>query len=288
MRLVVRIWIVLCLVLSWGRCMGQSVFSYTTGDVLVPVAAGDSARGFLLRPIGKRPCGGWPAVLLLHDHGAYYALGARKFWNKRWVEKYYDGQSIADTLASHGYVVLTVDARYWGERKSQLSQRQYYDSLKGEWFELVLLDDKACVDYLCGLQYVNAHRIAACGFSMGAYRAWQLAAEDRRIKVCCAANWMTTLAKNRQNESWLSMRRPQMDNVEFYAIASRICPRAFLLQYGQQDHLFPVSAVDTCIQNIRQAYHKKSSRFETKAYDAKHCFTRQHMADWLVFLKNHL
>lgn len=288
MRRINLIWIVLCFALITGRCMGQSVFCYSTYEIRVPVAEGDSAQGLLFCPQGKHPCRGWPAVLLLHDHGAYYALGAQKFRDKKWLDKFYDGQYIADTLAAHGYVVLTLDARYWGERKSLLSQRDYYDSLRGEWYELTLRDDRASVDYLCRLPYVNPHRIAACGFSMGAYRAWQLAAEDRRIKVCCAANWMTTLAQNRQNESWLSMRRPKMDSVEFYTIASRIYPRAFLLQYGKQDHLFPVNAVDSCVQNIHQSYYKKTTRFEAKGYDAKHCFTRQHMADWLVFLKNQL
>ncbi|MBR6017300.1 MAG: alpha/beta fold hydrolase [Paludibacteraceae bacterium] len=261
------IWIVLCLALFPGRSIGQSI---------------------LLVPEGKQPCGGWPAVLLMHDHGAYYELGAQKFRDERWVNKFYDGQYIADTLVAHGYVVLAVDARYWGSRRSTLSQTAYYDSLQGEWFNLTLRDDQASIDYLQSLPYVNPRRIAACGFSMGAYRAWQLAAEDRRVRVCCAANWMTTLTQNRQNDSWLSMRRPQLDSVEFYTIAPRIYPRAFLLQYGTEDHLFPVSAVDTCVSHLSQTYRFRPRRFEAKAYRAKHRFTRQHMVDWLDFLKKHL
>lgn len=286
MRRLKLIWIVLCLVLFSGRCMGQSCFS--THEVRVPVAQGDTAKGFLFIPMGARPAGGYPAVLLLHDHGAYFRLGAEKFMDSTWTAKFYEAQCLPHLLAAEGYVVLSIDARYWGSRQSELTQPQYYDSLDGQWFNLILQDDQACIDYLCQMPEVNPRRIAACGFSMGAYRAWQLTAADRRIRVCCAANWMTTLALNRRNDSWCAMRRPEMDEREFYDIASRIYPRAFLLQYGLQDHLFPLAGVDTCVSHIRHAYRYRPSRFCVRSYDGKHRFTRQHMVDWLDFLKKHL
>ena len=68
----------------------------------------------------------FPAVLLLHDHGAHFSIGKEKMVRPfggsictradadDWAEKCYDKQYVGDYLASHGYVVLAVDALFWG------------------------------------------------------------------------------------------------------------------------------------------------------------------------------
>ncbi|MEE0951467.1 MAG: hypothetical protein U0L62_04585, partial [Paludibacteraceae bacterium] len=85
---------------------------------------------------------GWPAVLLLHDHGARYEKGWQKVIGNN-PEPYYSGMAIGDSLAAHGYVVLCVDALYWGNRRSALPQRLFSDSLgTGKWFEQILREDK--------------------------------------------------------------------------------------------------------------------------------------------------
>ena len=124
---------------------------------------------------------------------------------RQWADKYFDGVFLADSLASMGYVVLVSDALYWGERSSadarrwsELTygnkrdqavkdtvrslkakvyegQRQVYDSLMARdviWAEKILRDDVASVNVLKSLPYVDADRIGAFGFSMGAHRCW--------------------------------------------------------------------------------------------------------------------
>ena len=241
----------------------------------------------VLVPEGPMPRHGWPAVLLLHDHGARFDKGWEKVIGAN-PEPYYSGMAIGDSLAAHGYVVYCADALYWGSRRSQLTQRQFSDSLggPGAWYAQVLADDKAGVSYLCSLPYVDSTRIAAAGFSYGAYRAWNMAAEDRRVAVCIASHWMTTLAQNRYNDSWLSMcRNPQRP---FAEIAAEIAPRALLLQYGLNDRLFPVSAVDTCVAYIDSVYAERGGAFEAEAYECGHVFTHEHLLRWLVWLKKHL
>ena len=155
----------------------------------------------------------------------------------------------------------------------------------GEWYKRVLVEDQQSVTYLRSLPYVDSTRIAAAGFSYGAYRAWNLASEDPRIKVCLAAHWMTTLAQNRYNDSWLCMaRKPQRP---FEQIAATIAPRPFLLQYGSQDKLFPVSAVDSCIHYIDSVYEHAPS-FQVEKYECGHVFTHEHLQNWLIWLKKHL
>ena len=263
----------------------------------------------LLVPQGEMPEKGWPAVLLLHDHGARFEKGWQKVIGSN-PEPYYSGMAIGDSLVAHGYVVYCADALYWGSRHSNLTQRQFSDSLGGEgmWYAQVLVDDKAGVTYLRSLPYVDSTRIAAAGFSYGAYRAWNLASEDPRVHVCIAAHWMTTLAQNRYNDSWLCMCRKgiyplnqsQITNhklpiTNFAAVAANIAPRPFLLQYGTQDKLFPVSAVDSCEHYIDSVYQMTNYQlqitnhaFRSEKYACGHIFTHEHLKNWLIWLKMHL
>ncbi|MBO7646005.1 MAG: hypothetical protein J6S52_03220, partial [Prevotella sp.] len=69
-----------------------------------------------------------PAVLMLHDHGAHFAIGKEKMVRpfgvdsvitadaQQWVEACYDGRYVGDELARKGYVVLSFDALFWGDR----------------------------------------------------------------------------------------------------------------------------------------------------------------------------
>lgn len=271
---------------------------YTVRSVLVPVAEGDTAMGYLLTPRGRRPKGGWPAIVCLHDHGAHYTIGRDKCVHplkgdsliedaEQWVNKVYTGQFVGDSLARAGYAVLTIDARYWGNRHPSMLQTDYWYQTEKRWADLILADDIATVDYLTRVRGINKERIGCFGFSMGGFRAWQLAATDKRIKVCAASHWMTTLEANRINDSWCSMRRLDMDNVEFGTIAGGIAPRPLLLQYGTKDKLFPVPATLKAFDIIRSAY-GPTGLFSCMEYPAGHVFTPQHWVDLRVFLEKSL
>ena len=316
-----------------------SAVSYTKTLVQVPVAHGDTVPGYLLVPNNLLPSNGSPlastapAILALHDHGAWFTIGKEKLTSPldttkqaeslRWINKFYAGQFVADTLASRGYVVLVIDALYWGERPpsplkggdvntlsvdslKRLNKRlknaqpefyQAYLEKTGEvWFERILADDKACVDYLLSLPYVDPARIGVWGFSMGAYRAWQLAAEDSRIAFCAAANWMqrsvtetnshaetVTETHSDAAQSWQlknvsswSMYRPSKDSTTYAAIASRIAPRPFLLQYGMRDKLFP----DPVLKEGQWP------QLTIQAIDSEHRFTRTYLQLLLEWLRN--
>ena len=272
-----------CLFIAIGLFLSLSTFAAAP----VPVQQ-------LLVPEGPMPEKGWPAVLLLHDHGARFEKGWAKVIGPD-PEPYYSSMAIGDSLAAHGYVVYCADALYWGSRRSPLSQRQFSDSLggPGEWYARVLADDKAGITYLRSLPFVDSTRIAAAGFSYGGYRAWNLTAEDPRVAVCIASHWMTTLAQNRYNDSWLSMCRKHQR--PFEQIAAEIAPRPFLLQYGLNDRLFPVSAVDSCVAYIDSVYQMTNDKlpmtnhaFRAESYDCGHVFTHRHLLNWLLWLKKHL
>lgn len=300
---------------------------YTVEIVQVPVSHGDTASAYLLVPDLPAP---HPAVLILHDHGAHFSIGKEKLvspvWRseldsatnafvqqdaRMWASKYYDGMFVGDSLAKAGYVVLAIDALYWGERRAwadslplsdnrsrKLLQPSYYTRhlarYNEAWFETILADDCLSVDYLYSLPCVNTTRIAVFGFSMGAYRAWQLAAADPRIQACIASNWMTTKADHWGNPerptpadpSAFSMYFPAQ-SADYSIVASRIAPRPFLLLYGDRDPLFTPDSVRTAIRIIQDSYRQADadSSFIPQPMPYPHFFSRDHLQCVLRFLE---
>lgn len=301
----------------------------------VPLAHGDTAQGYLLLP--ETTSVALPAVVLLHDHGAYFSIGKEKMVyplcrvsedsthyahrcaeSRYWTEKYYEGMFLGDSLAAAGYVVLVIDACYWGERQrdSSMSGREqdikawnkrikynqpayYYRHLQtyGEtWFETILRDDRACVDYLCSLPQVDSMRIGVCGFSMGGFRAWQLAAVDARLKVCVAANWMTTKVDHLGVAGSPEPSRPSAyamyspDERDYPQIASQIVPRPFLLLCGDNDLLFPPDSVLKAVDAIRVRYSDAGATeyFRCVSIPTGHCFSNIHWQHTLRFFKENL
>ena len=96
---------------------------------------------YLLIPDGKGP---FPAVNVLHDHGAHLFIGKEKVIRplacedsvvindaEAWVQNY-EGQFFGDYLAQHGFVVFSSDAPMWGERgQKEGPRRDKYDMIAG-------------------------------------------------------------------------------------------------------------------------------------------------------------
>ena len=121
---------------------------YSVEKIAFNISAFDRASAYLLIPtIGKAP---YPAIVLMHDHGAKFSIGKEKMvrplkseekriiseYGKKlspngkpqleqtplieatdqWVKACYDGTYVGDYFASKGYIVLVTDALLWGER----------------------------------------------------------------------------------------------------------------------------------------------------------------------------
>ncbi|MCZ9340335.1 hydrolase, partial [Streptomyces sp. TRM76130] len=97
---------------------------YRRQSVTLSLTRHTRVRGSLLTPHGPGP---FPAVLLLHDHGARFDIGKEKFvrpWDdatrlasaQAWVDKLLGGRFVGDELARRGYAVLCLDALGWGDR----------------------------------------------------------------------------------------------------------------------------------------------------------------------------
>ena len=87
----------------------------TTPDIRVPA--------YVLIPKKARlPA---PGIVALHCHGGFYVWGKEKLVDTdrehpalaEYKQELYHGRSIASELARLGYVVIVIDAFYWGERR---------------------------------------------------------------------------------------------------------------------------------------------------------------------------
>ena len=182
---------------------------YTARKILFNVNAYSRISAYMLIPDGKGP---FPAVNMLHDHGGHLYIGKEKMVRPfdvdtavvndadNWVKKLYDGQYTGDYFARNGYVVFSADAPMWGERgREEGVDRSKYDIICGNMMMLgrdlsafMTYDDITGTEFLASLPEVDKSRIGCMGCSMGAYRAWMLAALSDKIAVAASICWMTT------------------------------------------------------------------------------------------------
>ncbi len=189
---------------------------------------------YLLVPEGGKPP--YPAVVAFHDHGGYFYFGKEKIVavNPEHVsltafkKTYYGGRSWASELARRGFVVMAIDAFYWGERRLQYADPapaawlkatagldpaspKYIDAVNHyleertpdliaqlafdgiNWIGIVNRDDRRSVDVLASLPFVDASRIGCAGLSGGGFRSTYLAGMDPRIRAAVVVGWMSTL-----------------------------------------------------------------------------------------------
>ncbi|MFF4271396.1 dienelactone hydrolase family protein [Streptomyces sp. NPDC001536] len=237
---------------------------YTRELVTLSLTRYEPVRGVLLTPHGPGP---FPAVLLFHDHGATFDIGKEKLirpWYddtrlasaQAWADKYFSGRFVGDELARRGYVVLCLDALGWGDRgplayaeQQALASNFYHlgSSLAG----LMAREDARAAGFLAGLDRVDDRRVAALGFSMGAYRAWQTAALTDSVSAAACVCWMTGLKEmmvpgnnTLRGQSSYYMLHPGLSRfLDFPDVASIAAPRPMLFFSGALDTLFPADGV---------------------------------------------
>ncbi len=288
---------------------------YRAEKIVFNVSDYSRVPAYLLVPDGEGP---FPAVLLLHDHGAHFSIGKEKMVRPfavadsvradadDWAEKCYDNQYVGDYLAENGYVVLALDALFWGERGRREGVR--YDSQQAlaanllqmgmSWGALITWDDIRSAEFLAGLPVVDKERVGAMGFSMGAHRAWMLSAATDAVKAAAAVCWMNTTDSlmtltNNQNKggSAYSMIIPGIRNqLDYPHVASIACPKPMLFINGLRDKLFPVEGAESAFATLRAVWESQSvgERLVTKFYDLPHFCSKEIQADLLEFFNQHL
>lgn len=284
--------------------------SYVARRIEFNVTADSRVAALLLLPKGAGP---FPAALALHDHGARFDIGKEKLvrpWGdaareaaaQQWAARYFSGRFPGDELARRGHVVLAVDALCWGERsmpgfgrEAQQALAANFFNLGRSWAGLIAQEDARAAQFLAGLPEVDARRVAAVGFSMGALRAWQVAALSEHITAALASGWMATLPGlmvpgNNQlkgQSAWAMLHPGLARYLDYPDLAALAAPKPLLVYAGAQDPLFPPAAVEPALAKLRRAWAAwgGAERLETRVWPGGHQFdaAQQDAAfDWLA------
>lgn len=202
----------------------------------------------------------YPAVLLLHDHGAEFRIGKEKWFSQSeklaisqpWSQRYFEGEFFADQLAAAGFMVLAGDAPGFGQRGPlQYDQQQQLaanmQAHGGSLAGLIALEDLQMAQFLASQAEVDPTQVSAVGFSFGAYRVWQLAALSNVIQRAVGVGWFNELAALRTEEgnfskgqtSWLMIHPGLFRQLDIPDIAALASPKPLLIINGAKDLLMP-------------------------------------------------
>lgn len=285
---------------------------YKAHKICVNLSGYSRVSAYLLVPDGKGP---FPAIVMFHDHGAHFSIGKEKMVRPfhvadtvladadEWSVKCYDGQYTGDYYARNGYVVLSADALFWGDRGRKEGVR--YDSQQAlsanllqlgmSWGALIAWDDIRSVDFIATLPYVDTERIAVLGFSMGAHRAWMTAAATDKVKAAVAVCWMNTTDSlmtltNNQNKggSAYSMIIPNLRRyLDYPHVASLACPKPMFFINGTRDKLFPVEGVKEAYRQMHEVWDSQQAgdKLLTRFYDSPHFFSKEMQEETLRFFR---
>jgi dienelactone hydrolase len=273
-----------------------------------------------------------PAIVDLHSHGGMFLFGKEKVIdlgrNHPVMESYhqanYDGRPTATALVRRGYVVISIDAFFFGERRLLLDEDLQYGWDRGRysredaqhlnqkcrvkettlvktlalagltWPGIVFWDDMRTVDYLETRKEVDPRRIGCLGISMGGYRSAYLAALDERIKAACVVGFMSTvrpmMKAHIDTHSWVHFLPGLHQLLDLPDVASLAAPRPLLVQQCSQDRLFPAEAMKDAVTHITAVYEKAGARdrFVGRFYDEPHRFSREMQDDAFAWLDGQL
>ena len=282
--------------------------------------------------IPKNLRGPAPAMVDLHSHGGMFLFGKEKVVdlgnNHAAMTSYhvenYDGRPTATTLVRRGYVVITIDACMFGERRVMLDadlklgwDRSQYSlsdvtrlnqvcrtkeativkalTLAGAtWPGVVFWDDIRTVDYLLTRAEVDPNRIGCQGVSMGGYRALFLAALDTRIRAACVVGFMSTvrpmLHAHVDTHSFVHFLPAIHRYLDWPDVASLTAPRSLMVLQCSQDQLFPLAGMKESIEKIAAVFERAGAKekFVGRFYDVRHRYTRQMQDDAFAWFDQRL
>ncbi|EPG3956290.1 dienelactone hydrolase family protein [Klebsiella oxytoca] len=239
-----------------------------------------------------KSAGPHPAIVLLHDHGSKFDIGKEKLIRplrdaarlasaEAWADKFFSGRFIGDELAQRGYVVIAIDSPGWGDRGPMTYEQQ--QALASNYFNLgrslageVAYEDLRTVNFVSTLKEVDNKRIGVLGFSMGGFRAWQLAALSDKVAATAAISWFGTwngLMQPGNNvlrgQSAFYMLHPGLaGHLDIPDIASIAAPRPMLIYSGAQDKLFPAAAVNDAFAKVHNVWASQNAqdKLETRTW----------------------
>lgn len=273
-----------------------------------------------------------PAIVDLHSHGGMFLFGKEKVTDLGenhptmvgYHERNYDGRPTATHWVRRGYVVITIDAFMFGERRYLAADDAKYGwdrsryteadvthlnqqcrgkestlvkglTLAGHtWPGIVTWDDMRTVDYLLTRPEVDPQRIGCVGVSFGGHRTLFLAGLDERIAAACVVGFMSTvrpmIRSHLDTHSFVHFVPHLHRYLDLPDVVSMMAPKPLMVQQCSQDKLFPLDGMQASVEKIAAVYAKAGvpERFNGKFYDAPHKFSLPMQDDAAEFFDRHL
>jgi dienelactone hydrolase len=220
-----------------------------------------------------------PGLLFIHWHAGMYGLG------KEQLLRGVDAQpAYAPVCAEKGLVTLAIDSWCFGERQHEaeghVGEEDAFKLMlwKGQvLFGMMLFDEFRALDYLASRPEVDAERLGVFGMSMGATKAWWLAALDPRVKlcmdVCCLTDYEELIKAHSLKEHGIYYYVPSLlKHFQTAQINELIVPRAHLSVNGRLDPLTPPAGVEKIRDYLLPLYrtHGSESDCRIELFDCAH------------------
>ncbi len=265
---------------------------YTLERLVLDLNGAEPVPALLLIP--ERRQGPAPGLLFIHWHGGMYDLGKEMLLKGVNVQPAY-----APLCAELGLVTLAIDSWCFGERRHEANGRTGEEDAfklmlwKGQvLFGMMIFDEVRALDYLASRPEVDPTRLGAFGMSMGATKAWWLAALDRRVRlcvdVCCLTDYEELIrAKNLKGHGIYYYVPGLLKHFETHQINDLLVPRARLSVNGRKDPLTPPSGVERIRDYLLPLYRRygKESDCRIELFDCGHEETpemRKLILEWMA------
>ncbi|MCC5908129.1 MAG: hypothetical protein JJU13_18075 [Balneolaceae bacterium] len=264
--------------------------------------------------IPKNLTGRAPAIVDLHSHGGMFLYGKEKVIDmqpndQRMIDYHkvnYEGRPTTTEMVRRGYVVITIDAFMFGERRVMMDEDLSYgwdrstyteediNYLNGRcrakantlvksliytgmtWPGIVSWDDMRTVDYLITRPDVDPDRIGCIGVSFGGWRSLFLAGLDERISAACVSGFMSTVKPMLRNHidthSWVHFVPGLHRYLDIPDVVSMMAPKPLMIQQCRRDGLFPSDGMKESVEKIDSVYQKAgvADQFDGRFYDINH------------------
>lgn len=286
--------------------------TYIAKRVVLNISADSRVLGYLLVPKGEGP---FPGMLLLHDHGGRFDIGKEKMVRpfdeddlivksaNEWVGENYGGRFVGDELAKQGYLCFIVDAINWGSRggggyEGQQALASVLLNLGSSFASVIAYEDMRAAEFLVSQTNLDTTKVGAIGWSMGGYRAWQIAAMSEHIQAGVAISWMSSIRELvvpgnnivRGHSSYAMLHPNLMNFLDYPDIASIASPKPMFFINGLQDKLFPIRSVAHAYEKMHKVWQSQGSddKLYTKLWDVPHTFNREMQDEAFLWLDKYL
>ena len=308
-----------------GDYIREKIVFSTSPELRVPA--------YVLIPKGLK--GPAPAIVDLHSHGGMFLFGKEKvidFGDNQnhpamvaYHKENYEGRPTATYWVRRGYVVITIDAFMFGERRvlmpedevrfgrdrakyaadtvaklNQVCRGKEAEIVKGltfagmTWPGIATWDDMRTVDYLLTRPEVDPRRIGCVGVSFGGHRTLFLAGLDERIAAACVVGFMSAvrpmIRQHAEKHSFVHFVPHLHRGLDLPDVVALAAPRPLMVQQCKQDKLFPLAGMEAAVEKIASIYRKAGvpDKFSGRFYDVPHRFSLAMQDDAAMFFDQHL